>query len=129
MLGNQGQASPLTVLLAPINATNTTEATGAWTDVRFKEGDLDIIVSVGVVTAGSVAIVIQDATDDQGAGAATITPNEGAWTTVTTSNDPMGQKRTINAKTTRGYIRVLGTVTTGPVAISATLEAHPKYTT
>ena len=128
MLGNQGQASGVTVLLAPINATNTAEATGAWTDVRFKEGDLDIIVSVGVVTAGSVAIVIQDATDDQGAGAATKTPNEGAWTTVTTANDPMIQKRTINGKATRGYIRVLGTVTTGPVAISASLQAHPKYT-
>jgi len=128
MLGNQGQASGVTVLLAPVDAANTAAATGSWTDVRFKEGDLDIIVLVGVVTAGSVAIVIQDATDDQGAGAATKTPNEGAWTTVTTANDPMIQKRTINAKSTRGYIRVLGTVTTGPVAISASLQAHPKYT-
>ena len=128
MLGNQGQASGVTVLLAPVDAANTAAATGSWTDVRFKEGDLDIIVSVGVVTAGSVAIVIQDATDDQGAGAATKTPNEGAWTTVTTANDPMIQKRTINAKATGGYIRVLGTVTTGPVAISASLQAHPKYT-
>ena len=128
MLGKQGMAASIIALLAPVDAANTGAATGSWTDVRAYEGEITVTIHVGVVTAGSVALVIQGATDDQGAGAATITPNEGAWTTVTTSNDPLIQKRTFDAKGTGGYIRIVGTVTTGPVEISSSFLAHPKYT-
>lgn len=127
MLSKQGMASSAVALLAPIDAADTAAATGAWVDVRHYAGEIAVIIQVGVVTAGQVALVIQGATDDQGAGAGTITPNEGAWTTVTTSNDPLLQKRTFDARSTGGYIRVLGTVTTGPVAISASMMAHPRY--
>lgn len=127
MLSKQGMASNPQELLAPINATNTAAATGAWVDVRHYAGDILVFIHVGVVTAGQVALVIQGATDDQGTGAGTITPNEGAWTTVTTSNDPLLQQKTFDAKSTGGYIRLVGTVTTGPVQISACASSKPRY--
>ena len=129
MLGNQGQAASVVSLLAPVDAANTAAATGSWVDVTAYEGDIVVTIQVGVVTAGSIALVIQNATDISGTGAATITPNEGAWTTVTTANDPLTQKRTINAGATDGFIRIVGTITTGPAAIGASFLAHPKYTT
>lgn len=128
MLSKQGMAASIVALLAPVDAANTAAATGSWVDVSAYEGEITVTIHVGVVTAGSVALVIQGATDDQGTGAGTLTPNEGAWTTVTTSNDPLIQKRTFDAKGTGGFIRILGTVTTGPVQISASFLAHPKYT-
>jgi len=95
--------------------------------VRKYEGDLVIVQSAGILT-GTLTPTIEDATDGAGAGAAAMTPNEGAFTVVTTSNDPMQEKRTIPAGSTRGWIRYVGTIVTGPALIGVTLLAHPKYT-
>lgn len=129
MLDNQGQAATQTQLLAAVSAANTAAATSGWIDVRAYEGDLVFNVNTGIVTAGDIVWTIEDATNGSGAGAAGVTPNEGAFTTVTTANDPMSQKRTINAGAVRGWVRVVGTITTGPVLVAADLLAHPKYTT
>lgn len=128
MLSNQGQAASVVSLLPPVDAADTAAATGSWIDVRDYEGDLVFTVQVGVVGGGQIVPAIQHASDDQGAGAATLTLNEGAFTTVTTSNDPLTQKRTANAKSTLGFVRFIGTVTTGPAQVGASMLAHPKYT-
>jgi len=128
MLANQGQAAEAVTMLAPLSAAATVNATSAWIDVRKYEGDLVIVSNIGIIT-GTITPTIEDATDGAGAGAAAMTPNEGAFTVVTTSNDPMQEKRTIPAGSTRGWIRYVGTIVTGPALIGVTLLAHPKYTT
>lgn len=127
MLGNEGQAAETTSLLAPVSAAATANATSSWIDVREYEGDLVFVVQTGVVTAGQIVWTIEHASDGSGTGGAGITPNEGAFTTVTTSNDPLTEKRTVPANAVAGWVRVVGTITTGPALVSASLSARPKY--
>ena len=128
MLGNQGQAAESVVMVAAISAAASVNATSAWIDVRKYEGDLVILSNVGIVTGGSITPTIEDATDGAGAGAAAVTPTEGAFTAVTTANDPLQEKRTIPAGSVRGWIRYVGTIVTGPALVGVSLLAHPKYT-
>ena len=124
MLANQAQASEPVILLNPISASATVNATSAWVDVRKYEGDLLVKVQSGALT-GSITWTIEDATDGSGTGAAGITPNEGAFAAGAANQI---QKRTVNAGATRGWIRVVGTIVTGPVLVAAALLSHPKYT-
>ena len=123
MLANQGQAVDAINLLNPISAANTTAATSAWVDVRKYEGDLVFINKTGALT-GSLTWTIEDATDGSGTGAAGITPNEGAYAAGAANQI---QKRTVNANSVRGWVRVVGTIVTGPVLVSAEFLSHPKY--
>lgn len=126
MLNNEAQAATATALLVPGAKANTAAATSSWVDVRDYEGDLCFLSEVGPVTAGSLTPTIEDATDGSGTGAATVTPNEGAFTAVTTSNDPLTEKRTINASAVRGWVRYVGTIATGPADASAVLLGRKK---
>jgi len=129
MLANQGQAAEAVVMVVAQSAANTAAATSAWIDVRKYEGDLVIVSNVGTVTAGSITPTIEDATDGSGTGGAAFTGlNDGAFTAVTTSNDPLTEKRTLPAGATRGWIRYVGTIVTGPALVGVTLQSHPKYT-
>lgn len=123
----QLQAEQVTQMLVPGAKANTAAATSGWIDVRGYEGDLAFISQVGTVTAGSVTPTIEDATDGSGTGAAAMTPNEGAFTAVTTANDPLTEKRTINAGAVRGWVRYVGTIVTGPADVAVALMARPKY--
>jgi hypothetical protein len=125
MLGNQGQAAAIVKMLDPISAANTGVATSGWIDVRQYEGDLVVTAQVGAMT-GSITWTTEDATDGSGTGGAGITPNEGAFTAGAANQC---QKRTINASAVRGWIRIVGTIVTGPSLVAANLKAHPKYTT
>ena len=127
MLTPELQSLTPTTLLAAGAKVDTAAFTSAWIDVRGAEGDLMVLLNVGTVTAGSVAPVIETASDGSATGLAEITPNEGAFTTVTTSNDPLMEKRTFDARNSKGFIRIKGTVTTGPVDASATLFHRKKY--
>lgn len=127
MLANQGQAASAVTMVAAVSAGNTAAATSAWIDVRPYEGDLVIVSNIGIIT-GTITPTIEDATDGAGAGAAEVVPAQGAFTPVTTSNDPMHEKRTIPAGSVRGWIRYAGTIVTGPAPVAVTLLAHPKYT-
>ena len=124
MLGNQGQAAEAVILLSPVSAANTAAATSAWVDARKYEGDLVFTVQTGALT-GSLAWTTEDATDGSGTGAAGITPNEGAFAAGAANQI---QKRTIIASAVRGWVRVIGTIVTGPVLVGANLKSHPKYT-
>lgn len=124
MLGNQGQAAKVVKLLDPVSAAATVNATSAWIDVREAEGDLVFANQVGALT-GSITWTIEDATDGAGAGAAGITPNEGAYAAGAANQI---QKRTVNASAVRGWVRCVGTIVTGPVLVAASIQYHPKYT-
>ena len=120
------QASQSVQVLVPGAKANTAAATSAWIDVRGYEGDIMILSQVGTVTAGSITPTIEDATDGAGAGAAAIATNEGAFTAVTTANDPLTEKRTIGKGRTRGFIRYVGTIATGPADVAVVIAAQPK---
>ena len=124
MLHNQGQAAAVVKLLDPVSAAATANATSGWVDVRAAEGDLVFTAQVGAMT-GSITWTIEDATDGVGAGAAGVTPNEGAFAAGAANQI---QKRTINASAVRGWIRIIGTIVTGPSLVAANLKYHPKYT-
>lgn len=123
MLHNQAQAAEVVSLLHPVSAANTAAATSAWTDVRKYEGDLMFETQVGALT-GSITWTIEDATDGSGTGGAGITPNEGAFAAGAANQI---QKRTINAGAVRGWVRLVGTIVTGPALVAGRVSAHPKY--
>ena len=123
MLGNQAQAASVAALLNPGSKANTAAATSSWTDVRAAEGDLMFVVQTGAITAGGIVYTIEHASDGSGTGAAAITPNEGAFATVVADSV---QKRTVNASAVAGWVRVVGTITTGPVFVGASVAYHPK---
>lgn len=123
MLNNQAQAASAVILLNPVSAANTAAATSGWVDVRAAEGDLLFTVQTGAV-AGSITWTIEDATDGSGTGGAGITPNEGAFAAGAANQI---QKRTINAGAVRGWVRVVGTIVTGPSLVAANVKYHPKY--
>lgn len=126
MLNTKNQADTITKLLDPVSAANTAAATSSYIDVRQFEGDLEFIIGTGAIT-GSIAWDIQDATDAGGTGSASIASslNEGA-TFVNTASQV--QKKTIKRHSTRGFVRVIGTIATGPVLVQAALQALPKNT-
>lgn len=122
MLGNEGQAAQGVVLLNPISAANTAAATSGWVDVRGYEGDLVILAQLGALT-GSLTWTVEDATDGSGTGGAGITPNEGAFAAGAANQL---QKRTLNTSAVRGWIRLVGTIVTGPALVGAALLSRPK---
>lgn len=124
MLDNQAQAAEPVILLNPVSAANTAAATSGWVDARKYEGDLMFVAQAGALT-GSIAWTIEDATDGSGTGAAGVTPNEGAFAAGAANQI---QKRTVNAGAIRGWVRIVGTIVTGPVLVAASLHSHPKYT-
>lgn len=122
MLNNEGQAATVAKLLDPVSAGNTAAATSGWVDVRDREGDLMFTVQVGALT-GSITWTIEDATDGSGTGAAGVTPNEGAFAAGAANQV---QKRTIGAGAVRGWVRVVGTIVTGPALVAASVAGRPK---
>jgi hypothetical protein len=122
MLNSQLQAATLQSLLHSVSAANTAAATSAWKDVRGNEGDIAVLVDVGAMT-GSITWTIEDATDGAGTGGATFSSHEGAFTAGAANQN---QKRTFRPQETRGFVRVVGTIGTGPSVVSAVLVQLPK---
>lgn len=121
MLGNEAQAATPAKLLDPVSAANTAAATSGWVDVRQSEGDVMFTTQVGALT-GSITWTIESATDGSGTGAAGITPNEGAFAAGAANQV---QKRTVRGTATKGFVRVVGTIVTGPALVAASLSFRP----
>lgn len=122
MLGNEGQASTIKKLLDPASAANTAAATSAWTSVAVAEGDLVFEVAVGAVT-GSITPTFEHASDAGGTGAVAIVPNEGAIGSMTANTVA---KRTIRKDAVQGFVRVVGTIATGPSLVQASVMYRQK---
>lgn len=112
------KTSPV-VMLAPADHADTAAATGSWVDVRSYEGEIAFIQQTGVVTAGTVAGVIQHADDGSGTNAETLV----SFTSVGTSTDLSVQKQSAPARAIRGYVRYLGTIATGPAIVGVSMLA------
>lgn len=119
MLNNEATACTITQLTNPTSQAATFQ--GGWIDVRGFEGDLLITQQVGAIT-GSIAGKIQDATDSGGAGAADVAG--GAFPVLSVAND--ARKLVIPKNSTRGFIRYVATIVTGPSIVSAAVIARPK---
>lgn len=122
MLGNEAQASISKKLLDPVSAANTAAATSAWISVGNSEGDLMFIVQVGAMT-GSITWTIEEASDGSGTGAAAMTPNEGAFAAGAANQI---QKRTVRQSASKGFVRCVGTIVTGPSLVSASVSYRQK---
>lgn len=122
MLGNEAQAATSTKLLDPASAANTAAATSSWVDVRGAEGDLMFATHIGALT-GSLTWTIEHASDGSGTGAATIVPNEGAFSAGAANQL---QKRTVSANAVAGWVRVVGTIVTGPALVAASVSYRLK---
>lgn len=116
-----------TKIFAPVSAANTAAAS-AWVDARGYEGDVAVEISVGVIT-GTLDITFNtnDAGNDSGATA--IVPTGGALAQITTSNDDAIYTAIFPSTALRGYLKVIGTVGTGPALIAYTLIGRKKYAT
>lgn len=123
MLANQGQASGSTKLLNPISAANTAAATSSWVDVSQAEGDIVFHAQVGALT-GSITWTIEHADDNSGTNGAAVTPNEGAFSAGAANQI---QKRTVNANAVKSWMRIVGTIVTGPALVAACVDWYPKY--
>lgn len=117
----EGQASSVVKLLDPVSAAATANATSTGVDVRQYEGDVEVTVQVGALT-GSITWDLQDSADGS-TGWASVTPNEGAFAAGAANQV---QKRTVGAHRTRGFVRVIGTIVTGPALVAASLRSRPK---
>lgn len=126
MLSNQAQACSLLGGLASADAANTAAATGPWLAIGEIEGDLLVAVNVGTVTGGQIVPKLETADDDSGTNAVDAVPIEGAFTTVTTANDPLQEKRSYNSNRLKAYVRFVGTITTGPVQVAASIFGTVK---
>ena len=122
MLNNEAQAATTTLLLSPISAANTAAATSGWVNVNDSQGDLLFVVQNGALT-GTCVWTIEHASDGSGTGAVAITPNEGAFATVTANSV---QKRTVSANAVQGFVRVVGTIVTGPTLVAASVSRRPN---
>jgi hypothetical protein len=115
-------------LLAPIDATATVNATGAWVALPACEGEVLISAHAGILDAGSVTWTLETADDGSGTGATAVTFTEGAFTQVTTSNDdPNIQFRTFPATQNKGYLKITGTIVTGGALVGASAFYKKKY--
>lgn len=108
-------------LLAAVDAANTAAATGGWVDVRGYEGPA-LVVQNGGLGTGTLTGKLQHADDSSGTNGEDLT---GA--TFTQKGTAVNvQKLAIVPNQTRGFIRYVGTVGTGPQQVAVTLVAARK---
>lgn len=122
MLGSEGPAASVT---SAINTASLSAGAnnGGWIDTRNFQGDLVWVINLGAVT-GSCIVKVQDATDGSGTGSADIS----GVVTASLSAANTATKLTMESRKSRGWVRLVSTVTTGPILTSAVLLARPGTT-
>jgi hypothetical protein len=121
MMHSQGTAAAVAQALAPASYAAGAN-NGPWIDCRADEGEIVFDIGIGAVT-GSTVVKVQDATDGAGAGVADLA----TFTTASISSANSVAKIVVPAGAHRGFLRLVATVTTGPVFHGANKLAHPKY--
>ena len=108
-------------LLAAVSAANTAAATGGWVDIRAYDTPLAIVQNGGLGT-GTLDGKIQDATDISGTGVADVSGATFTQKTTTVNQQVLA----LQPRSTRGFIRYLGTVGTGPQLVGVDLVGVKK---
>lgn len=115
-------AVPVNLLTAEGEYADTATATGAWTLVPAgAAGHLIIVQAVGTISTGTLIGTIESATDDQGAGGATVA----TFDTITTANDAPNVQTAVLPATIGPYIRYKGTLSAGTGDIAVTMLYSP----
>lgn len=125
MLNHALESAVVTKIAASVSAANTAAAS-FWTAVPVSEGAVLLVLSVGVIT-GTLDFTFTTNTAASDSGATSITPLGGAIAQITTSNDDAVYVAEFPATQLRGFVKVIGTVGTGPALISYTMITIPKY--
>lgn len=118
----EAQSSTTKKMIDPASAANTAAATSAYISLAGAEGDVLLIVSVGAIT-GSITPTFEHASDSGGTGSVAIVPNEGAIGAMTANTSI---RRTIRKDAMQGFVRVVGTIVTGPVLFQCCLSYTQK---
>lgn len=122
MLGAESTAASVTTA---INTASLSAGAnnGGWVDTRNFQGDLVWVINLGAVT-GSCIVKVQDATDSGGTGSADVS----GFVTASLTAANTATKLVMPAVKSRGFVRLVSTVTTGPILTSAVLLARPNTT-
>lgn len=110
-------------LLDLAQAANTAAATGAAKDIKDYTGNVKIVLSVLAGGTGSVDVKIQHS-DTTTAGDFVDLDPAVAFTQVTTGASR--QEKLINVDACKRYIRVVGTIATGPQTLGVDLIGTKK---
>jgi hypothetical protein len=94
---------------------------GGYVDISGAEGEVLVLIPVGAVT-GSVVVKVQDADDTGGTNVADLA----GVTTVSYSTANSVTKLSFPASSARKAVRVVATVTTGPIVMGASVCIVPK---
>jgi hypothetical protein len=128
MIPSEAKAANIQVLLRSKNCADTAgTSTGSWLDVRGFVGTLLVTQDAGI-GAGTLDGYLLTTANSNGAGNAAMTFDDGNnFATVTTGNN--FQAKTVDVNKSKGYIHYIGTVVTGPVALSVLVIGRPKEST
>lgn len=94
---------------------------GGYVDVSAAEGEIVVTIPIGAVT-GSVVVKVQDADDTGGTNVADLS----GVTTASLSTANSCSKLSFPASSARKAVRVVATVTTGPIVMGASVAFVPK---
>jgi len=129
MLPAEAKAIATTQILPAANAADTAGATSGWVAVPATEGCLVFTQSVGAIGGGAtLAGTLLTSSESNGANNVAMLPDDGNnFAAVSSANNV--QKKVVNARKNLGYVDYIGTVVTGPIVLSVTVQGRPKTTT
>jgi hypothetical protein len=126
MLANQASALSVVTLLNSVSCANTAAATSAYVAIGADaDGDVLVVINVGTIT-GTIDFTFDTATDSGGTGTAGIVPAAGALAQITTSNDNACYLARFPKAKTKGFLRVVGTIVTGPALLGYAMLKRNK---
>lgn len=128
MINPSAKSATQVELLPPVSAANTALGTGGWVDCRTAVGDIMVIQAIGAC-AGTVLGTFETSPYANGASNVAVVPAGGALVAATANTANQIQKTFIDSSQNLGWLKYIGTVTTGPILLGVTAHFHPKYTT
>lgn len=126
MLNHALESATVTKIAASVSAANTAAASFWSPAVPACDGIVLLVLSVGIIT-GTLDFTFTTNTAASDSGATAIVPIGGTIAQITTSNDDAVYVAAFPATALRGYVKVVGTVGTGPALISYSMITQNKY--
>ncbi len=113
-------------MLESKNCANTVTATSGWIDTRAYQGTLLVIQSIGAIT-GNIAGALNTAEANNGLNEAAMTFDDGNNFTLANAANNL-QAKTVDARKSKGWIKYVGTIGTGPAVVGVTVTGRPRET-
>jgi len=126
MLNHVLESATVTKIAASVSAAATANASIWSPAIPPSEGIVLLVLSVGIIT-GTLDFTFTTNTAASDSGASAIVPIGGTIAQITTSNDDAVYVAAFPATALRGFVKVVGTIGTGPALISYSMITIPKY--